>query len=195
MKKSAALILAGGLATAAVTAIPEAEARPWGWRGGWGGYYGGGWGGGYYRRGWGWGGGGAVAAGIAGLAIGGLIGSALATPAYAYGYPAYGYPAYGYPAYSYPAYAYPAYGYAPVQTVTYVDPGPAVAVRRRVVYRSAPAYRRVIVRRAYEYGPRVAVYRPRAQFYGPATYRQRVVYGARPAYRGAAVRARSFRSY
>ena len=45
MRKSAALVLAGGLATAAVTAIPEAEARPWGWRGGWGGprvaYYGG----------------------------------------------------------------------------------------------------------------------------------------------------------
>jgi hypothetical protein len=104
MRKSAALILAGGLATAAVTAIPEAEARPWGWRGGWGGpgvgYYGGyrSWGGGgYYRRGWG--GGGAVAAGIAGLAIGGLIGSALATPAYGYSYPAYGY-------------SYPAYGYA-----------------------------------------------------------------------------------
>ena len=38
MRKSAALILAGGLATAAVTAIPEAEARPWGWRGGYGGY-------------------------------------------------------------------------------------------------------------------------------------------------------------
>src|ERR671921_2562466 len=113
MRKSAALILAGGLATAAVAAVPEAEARPWGWGGGWGGprvaYYGGyrpwGWGG-YYRRGWGWGGGGAVAAGLAGLAVGGLIGSALATPAYAYSYPAYGY---GY---------YP--GYAPVQTVTYV---------------------------------------------------------------------------
>jgi hypothetical protein len=78
MRQSAALVLAGGLATAAVTAIPEAEARPWGWRGGWGGprvaYYGG------YRP-WGWGGGGAVAAGLAGLAIGGLIGSALATPA------------------------------------------------------------------------------------------------------------------
>ena len=46
MRKGAALILAGGLATAAVTAIPEAEARPWGWGGGWGGprvaYYGGG---------------------------------------------------------------------------------------------------------------------------------------------------------
>ena len=123
MRKSAALILASGLATAAVTAIPEAEARPWGWRGGWGGpgvaYYGGYRpSGGYYRRGWGWGGGGAVAAGLAGLAVGGLIGSALATPAYAYGYPAYGYPAYGYPAYGYPAYgsypsgyAYPAYSY------------------------------------------------------------------------------------
>jgi hypothetical protein len=184
MRKSAALILAGGLATAAVTAIPEAEARPWGWRGGWGGYYGGGWGGGYYRRGWGWGGGGAVAAGLAGLAVGGFIGSALATPAYGYGYPAYGYPAYGY--------GYSPYAYAPAQTVTYVDPAPAVVVRRRVVYRTAPAYRRVIVRRAYGYGPRVAVYRPRAQFYGPATYRQRVVYGGRPAYRRA---VRSFRGY
>jgi hypothetical protein len=121
MRKSAALILAGGLATAAVTAIPEAEARPWGWRGGWGGpgvgYYGGyrSWGGGgYYRRGWG--GGGAVAAGIAGLAIGGLIGSALATPGYGYSYPAYGYsyPAYGYSYPAYPAYGYPAgYGYYP----------------------------------------------------------------------------------
>jgi hypothetical protein len=187
MRKHAALILAGGLATAAVTIVPEAEARPWGWRGGWGGprvaYYGGyrpwGWGG-YYRRGWGWGGGGAVAAGLAGLAVGGLIGGALATPAYGYGYPAYGY---GY---------YP--GYAPVQTVTYVDPAPAVVVRRRVVYRTAPAYRRAIARRGYGYGPRVAVYRPRAQFYGPATYRQRVVYG-RPAYHRAAVRVRNFRTY
>ena len=117
MRQSAALVLAGGLATAAVTAIPEAEARPWGWRGGWGGprvaYYGG------YRP-WGWGGGGAVAAGLAGLAIGGLIGSALATPAYGYSYPADSYPSYGYsyPAYgyptgygSYPGYAYPAYSY------------------------------------------------------------------------------------
>ena len=189
MRKSAAFILAGGLATAAVTAIPEAEARPWGWRGGWGGpgvaYYGGyrpwGWGG-YYRRGWG--GGGAVAAGLAGLAVGGLIGSALATPTYAYGYPAYGYPAYGYGYYPYAA-----------PTVTYVNPAPAVVVRRRVVYRTVPAYRRVAVRRAYGYGPRVAVYRPRARFYRSAAYRQRVMYGGRPAYRRAAVRVRSFRTY
>ena len=188
MRKGPALILAGGLATAAVAAVPEAEARPWGWGGGWGGprlaYYGGygrPWGGGGYRRGWG--GGGAVAAGIAGLAIGGLIGSALATPAYGYGYPAYGY---GYAPYG--------YGY-PVRTVRYVDPAPTVIVRRRVVYRSAPAYRRVVVRRAYGYGPRLAVYRPRAHFYRPAMYRQRVVYGARPAYHRAGVRARSFRTF
>lgn len=62
MRKSAALIIAAGIATAAVGVIPQAEARPWGWGGGWGGR--GGWysgyarpWGGYYRRGWGWGGG------------------------------------------------------------------------------------------------------------------------------------------
>jgi len=36
MRKSAALMIAAGLATAAVGVIPQAEARPWGWGGGWG---------------------------------------------------------------------------------------------------------------------------------------------------------------
>jgi hypothetical protein len=92
MKRSlTAVVLAGTLAIASVTAPTQAHAR-WGWGG------------------WGW--------GLGGLAAGLLIGAALSRPAYAYGYgyPAYGYgyPAYGYgygyPAYSY-GYAYPAYGY------------------------------------------------------------------------------------
>ena len=184
MRKSAALMIAAGLATAAVGVIPQAEARPWGWGGGWGraGWYGGyarPWGG-YYRRGWGWGGG-ALAAGLAVGAAGGLIASSLAAPAYAYGYPYYGYPAAGY-GYGYPAttvgYGY-GYGY-PATTVAYPAP---VVVRRRVVYR-APLYRnRVVVRRAYGFRPAAVYGAPRAGFYRPATYRQRMVYGARPVYR------------
>ena len=186
MRKSAILVAAAGIAAAAVAAVPDAEARPWGWGGYRGGWYGGyarpwGWGG-YYRRGWGWGGG-AVAAGFAAGAIGGLIANSFASPAYAYGYPAY---AYGYYPYE--------YGY-PVRTVSYVDPAPVVVVRRRVVYR-APGYRtRTIVRRAYRYGPRHAIYRPRAHFYRPVHYRQRVVYRTHPAPRGVFVRHRSARAY
>jgi hypothetical protein len=175
MRKSSIFVAAAALTGATLAAVPEAEARPWGWRGpgvGWHAGYARPWGyGGYYRRGWGWGGG-AVAAGLAAGAVGGLIASSLATPAYAYSYPAYGY---GYPVQT-------------VRTVEYIDPAPVV-VRRRVVYR-APVYpRRVIVRRAYRYGPSVAVYRPRAHFYRPVRYHQRVVYGAGPIHRPVRYRA------
>ncbi len=87
MKRSlTALVLAGSLAIATMTAPTQAHAR-WGWGG------------------WGW--------GLGGFALGALIGAALTRPYYAgygYGYPAYYGYGYGYPAYSY-SYGYPAYSY------------------------------------------------------------------------------------
>jgi hypothetical protein len=138
----AALIMASGINPA------EAQWRRAGWYGGHGGWYGG-----YYRH-RGWGGGGALAAGLVGGAVLGGLAAAAATPAYGYGY-GYGYPANSYPAYgynyAYPAYSYPAYGYGygypaynyPVASNYYGYGGGyygAPVVERRVVYRTVPRY-------------------------------------------------------
>ena len=110
--------------------------------------------GGYYRHGYGWGGGGAVAAGlIGGALLGGLITAAATAPAYGYGYPAYSY-GYGYPAY---AYGYPAYG-----------PWPGYYAPRPVYY--GPRY---YPRRVY-YGPRY--YGAYRGYYGPRYVGPRAAY-------------------
>ena len=58
--------------------------------------------GGYYRRGYGYGPGAALAGAAAGLVGAGIAGAS----GYGYGYPSYGYPGYGYGGYSYPGYGY-----------------------------------------------------------------------------------------
>lgn len=92
----AALTLGGAM----VATTAPAQARPYGY----GGYY---HGGGYRYYGHHGGNPGvAIAAGVAGLAVG----AALASPHGYYGGGYYGAPAYAYPAYGYPAYGY-GYGY------------------------------------------------------------------------------------
>ena len=88
----AALTLGGAM----VATTAPAEARPYGWGGGH--YY---HGGGYRYYGHGGNPGVAIAAGIAGLAVG----AAIASPHGYYGGGYYG-AGYGYPAYGYPAYGY-----------------------------------------------------------------------------------------
>jgi hypothetical protein len=88
----AALTLGGAM----VATTAPAEARPYGH----GGYYHGGYR--YYGHGRGVGPGVAIAAGVAGLAVG----AALASPRGYYGGGGYYGAGYGYPAYGYPAYGY-----------------------------------------------------------------------------------------
>jgi len=89
----AALTLGGAM----VATTAPAEARPYGWGGGYGGYHG------YHYYGHGGNPGVAVAAGIAGLAVG----AALASPRPYYN----GYYGGGYGGGYYPGYAYPSSGY------------------------------------------------------------------------------------
>lgn len=81
----AALTLGGAM----VATTAPAEARPYGY------YHGGYWRGGHYY-GHGVGPGVAIAAGVAGLAVGAALASPRGYYGGGYGYPAYGYPAYGY---------------------------------------------------------------------------------------------------
>lgn len=131
MSKTKTLIASGlaalTLGTAVIASTSSAEARPYGYGNGYRhagyGYYGGG-----YRRGYG--GGGALAAGL----IGGLAVGALAASNSGYGYGGgygYGYPAYGYApvTYGYPAYGGGCY----VVRNRYVNPWGQVVVRREQV--------------------------------------------------------------